>query len=103
MSDNNNRQSKCIKRVLVCGGIYAIASCLPGVVPAGAIAALGVLSADGLSAISGAIASVIAGNTANAIDNIFSGGEPEPNLLTNEDLTKAVGRAIAAKYLCQIN
>jgi hypothetical protein len=49
-----------------------------------------------LSAVSGAIASVIAGNTANAIDNLFSGKEPDPNLLANEDLTKAVGRAIAA-------
>lgn len=98
MSNDNEslKQSKAIARVCLCGGLYTIASCLPGVVPAGAIATLGVLSADGLKAISAAIASVIAGNTANAFDNLFSGKEPEPNLLANEDLTKAVGRAIAA-------
>ncbi|WP_199250595.1 NACHT domain-containing protein [[Phormidium] sp. ETS-05] len=43
-----------------------------------------------------ALASVTAGNTANALDALTAGQDPDRVSLENQDLTKAVGKAIAA-------
>ena len=62
--------------------------------------ALGMVEAGqglgGLGVLLGCMASVAGGNVANAIDAFQSGREPDWVSLENEDLTRAVGKAIAS-------
>ena len=62
--------------------------------PPAAIAAGELLSEKNLELLMSAIASVAAGNTANAIDALVEGKDSDRVSLQNEDLVRAVGKAI---------
>ncbi|AFY81295.1 hypothetical protein [Oscillatoria acuminata] len=66
----------------------------------GSLAFSPLLAAEGIAwgtVLATALGSVAAGNTANAIDALIDGGEGGVSL-KNQDLTKAVGKAIAKEF-----
>jgi hypothetical protein len=67
-------------------------ACPAQVMTAGAL----LLGEDSLKLLMTAISGVSAGNVANAIDALTQGKDPDVVSLQNEDVTRAVGRAIAA-------
>lgn len=67
-------------------------ACPAQVMTAGAL----LLGEDSLKLLMTAISGVSAGNVANAIDALTQGQDPDMVSLQNEDVTRAVGRAIAA-------
>nr|WP_242060329.1 hypothetical protein [Aerosakkonema funiforme] len=70
-----------------------------GAIVLGGLAFPPFLAGDGIvwgTMLATALASVAAGNTANAIDALTQGKDSDRVSLENEDLTKAVGKAIAA-------
>ncbi|MCL1474157.1 NACHT domain-containing protein [Argonema antarcticum] len=70
-----------------------------GAIVLGGLAFPALLTKEGIvwgTVLATSLASVAAGNTANAIDALTQGKEGDRISLENEDLTKAVGKAIAA-------
>jgi len=87
--------ARSLVKLSIFGTVLAGAYFVPGVLPATVAVAGMDIASDPIKTIFTALASVSAGNVANAVDAL-TGGKPDPLSLENEDLTKAVGRAIGA-------
>ncbi|MDF0554261.1 HEAT repeat domain-containing protein [Kamptonema sp. UHCC 0994] len=87
--------ARLLVRLSIFSTVLAGASFIPGMLPATVMVGGMALASDPIKTIFTALASVSGGNVANAVDAL-TGGKPDPLSLENEDLTKAVGRAIGA-------